>query len=252
MLSGSRAIDRGLLAGLRAEHMERQHHPAVAGMARFSPGVAIDLHKLGHLRAAERNAHQVMAEPSGVLEGILGRQRGDPERRAAASASGAAATSPSRSCGSGPSRVTSSSSSRRRTCSSPSSKRARLSSIEMPKRRELVGQKCAGESDLDAAPEIASTMPIWPASFSGLLNTGSTAPVISRMILVIAAAARQEDQRVRAIAAVRMEVVLHRPHVGKTQLLRTLRQLQRLAPVLLGRLLAGADRRKELDAKLHH
>jgi hypothetical protein len=49
-----------------------------------------------------------------------------------------------------------------------------------------------------------------------------------------------------------MEVVFYRPHVGKTQLLRTLRQLQRLAPVLLGRLLAGADRRKELDAKLHH
>ena len=32
-------------------------------------------------------------------------------------------------------------------------------------------------------------MPIWPASFSGLLNTGSTAPVISRIRLVIAAAA---------------------------------------------------------------
>ena len=32
-------------------------------------------------------------------------------------------------------------------------------------------------------------MPIWPASFSGLLNTGSTAPVISRMVRVIAAAA---------------------------------------------------------------
>jgi len=30
--------------------------------------------------AAERDSHQVMAEPSGVLEGILGRQRGDPER----------------------------------------------------------------------------------------------------------------------------------------------------------------------------
>ena len=72
---------RGLLAGLGAEHVERQHHPALAGMPRGPPGVAIDLHQLRHLRAGQRNAHQVMALPSGVLERFLGRQRGDPERR---------------------------------------------------------------------------------------------------------------------------------------------------------------------------
>jgi hypothetical protein len=32
-------------------------------------------------------------------------------------------------------------------------------------------------------------MPIWPASLSGLLKIGSTAPVTSRMVCVIAAAA---------------------------------------------------------------
>ena len=32
-------------------------------------------------------------------------------------------------------------------------------------------------------------MPIWPASFNGLLKTGRTAPVINRMLRVTAAAA---------------------------------------------------------------
>jgi len=52
-----------------------------------------------------------------------------------------------------------------------------------------VGQKGAGKANLQAAPEIASTIPIWPASLSGLLNTGSTAPVMRRIERVTAAAA---------------------------------------------------------------
>ena len=88
-----------------------------------------------------------------------------------------------------PSTVTRSSTSRRRTCSSPSSKRARLSSIEMPKRANSCGRNARAKPTSSRPPEIASTIPIWPASLSGLLNTGSTAPVTSRIERVTAAAA---------------------------------------------------------------
>src|SRR5262249_56755547 len=54
---------------------------------------------------------------------------------------------------------------------------------------KLVGQEGACEANSRRPPEIASTIPIWPASLSGLLNTGSTAPVMSRIERVIAAAA---------------------------------------------------------------
>ncbi len=85
--------------------------------------------------------------------------------------------------------VTFSSSSSRRTCSSPSSNLARLSSIAMPKRANSCGRKARAKPTSSRPPEIASTMPICPASFSGLLKTGSTAPVTSRIERVIAAAA---------------------------------------------------------------
>ena len=88
-----------------------------------------------------------------------------------------------------PRAVTFSSSSKRRTCSSPSSKRARLSSIEMPKRANSCGKKARANPTSRRPPEIASTIPICPASLSGLLNTGSAAPVISRVERVSAAAA---------------------------------------------------------------
>ena len=87
-------------------------------------------------------------------------------------------------------------------------------------------QKRPREPDLDAAREIASTMPIWPASFSGLLNTGSTAPVIEPHGAGDRGGGAEKDQRVGTIAAVGMKVVLDRPHAGVAELLGPLRELQ--------------------------
>jgi hypothetical protein len=66
-----------------------------------------------------------------------------------------------------PRAVTCSSSSRRRTRSRPSSNRARLSSIEMPKRANSWGRKARAKPTSRRPPEIASTIPICPASLSG-------------------------------------------------------------------------------------
>ena len=61
----------------------------------------------------------------------------------------------------------------------------------------------------------------------------------------------EKDEWIRAVAAVGMEIVLDRANIGKAELLGEPRKRQRLAPILVGRLLRRADRRKELNAEFH-
>src|SRR6516165_4506955 len=72
---------RRLFAALRAEHVEGQHDAAAAGMAGRAPSLTIDFDQLGHLRAGERDAHEMMPEPTGVLKRLFGRKRGNPKLR---------------------------------------------------------------------------------------------------------------------------------------------------------------------------
>ena len=84
---------------------------------------------------------------------------------------------------------------------------------------ELVRQKRAAEPDVSRPFEIASSIPISPATLSGWLNAGITAPVISFIVVVRSAQAGQHQDRARTVAAVRREVVLDRAHVGVAELL---------------------------------
>ena len=59
----------------------------------------------------------------------------------------------------------------------------------MPNRANSCGRKARANPTSSRPPEMASSMPISPANFSGLLKTGSTAPVISRAFFVRCAAA---------------------------------------------------------------
>jgi hypothetical protein len=61
----------------------------------------------------------------------------------------------------------------------------------------------------------------------------------------------EKDERIGAVAAIGQKIVLDRAHVGEAQPLRELRELERLAPVLVGGLLVGTDGRKELNAEFH-
>lgn len=61
----------------------------------------------------------------------------------------------------------------------PSVKRARLSSMGTPKRWNSCGRKARAKPISARPPEMASSMPISPASLSGWLNAGRTAPVTS-------------------------------------------------------------------------
>ena len=88
-----------------------------------------------------------------------------------------------------PSEVTFSFSSSRRICCTPSSKRARDSSRLRPKRSNSCGRQARAKPTSRRPPEMASSMPISPASFSGLLKIGRTAPVTRRARLVRCAAA---------------------------------------------------------------
>ena len=83
-----------------------------------------------------------------------------------------------------PLKVTFSSSSSRRTASTPSSNRARLSSMLRSNRWNSWGKKARPNPQSNLPFEMASSMPISPAIFSGWLNMGSTAPVRSRAVLV--------------------------------------------------------------------
>ena len=116
---------------------------------------------------------------------------------------------------------------------------------------ELVRQEGAGETDLDAAVGDR----VDHADLAGELqrivehrqHRAGDEPDGPRD----RGGGAEEDQRVGAVAAIRMEVVLHRPHAGIAELLGVLRELQRLIPILRGRFLIRADRREELDAKFH-
>ncbi len=74
----------------------------------------------------------------------------------------------------------------------PSSNRARLSSSATPKWANSCGRKARAKPTSSRPSLSASSMPISPASFSGLLNAGSTAPVTSRACRVICAAAARK------------------------------------------------------------
>ena len=58
----------GLFAAGRAIHVEGEHDLAASGMAGLFPGRAVALDQVRHVRPGERNAHEMMPEPAGVLE----------------------------------------------------------------------------------------------------------------------------------------------------------------------------------------
>ncbi len=66
----------------------------------------------------------------------------------------------------------------------PSANRPLLSSSDIPKRANSCGRKARAKPTSMRPPEIASSMPISPASLSGLLKIGRMAPVIRRAFLV--------------------------------------------------------------------
>ncbi len=77
---------------------------------------------------------------------------------------------------------------------SPSVKRRRLSSRLTPNCANSCGRKARAKPTSSRPALMPSSMPISPASLSGRLNAGSTAPVISRVFLVrIAAAVRNSS-----------------------------------------------------------
>src|SRR5262245_2281308 len=121
----------------------------------------------------------------------------------------------------------------------------------MPKRANSCGKKARAKPTSRRPPEIASTIPIWPASLSGIVEyrqhrTGDE-PDRARHRRCGA----EKDERIGAVAAIGQKIVLDRAHVGEAQPLRELRELERLAPVLVGGLLVGTDGRKELNAEFH-
>ena len=61
----------------------------------------------------------------------------------------------------------------------------------------------------------------------------------------------EKDERIGTVAAVGQKIMLDRAHIGEAQLLGELRELERLAPILVGGLLLGTDGGKELYAELH-
>ena len=60
----------------------------------------------------------------------------------------------------------------------------------------------------------------------------------------------EKYQRVRAVAAVGVKIMLDRAHIGEAQLLGEAGKLQRLAPILIGRLLRGPDRRERTARRI--
>ena len=77
-------------------------------------------------------------------------------------------------------------------CASPSLKRLRLSSRLTPNAANSCGRKARAKPTSSRPLLMPSSMPISPAIFSGLLNAGSTAPVMRRVVLrAIAAAVRK-------------------------------------------------------------
>ena len=209
------ARDRGgLLAGLRAIHVERQHHLAAAGMA------GLRSRRRDRPSAASPCARRPAECPSDDARAAR-HSRTSPRVDSAAIQNGGRGFCVGR--GSDvtslklwkrPSAVTFSSSSRRRTCSSPSSKRARLSSIEMPKRANSCGR--------NARAKPTSTRPagdrVDHADLAGELerivehrqHRAGDEPDRARHRRGRA----EEDQRVGAVAAIGMEIVLDRPHIG--------------------------------------
>jgi hypothetical protein len=99
---------------------------------------------------------------------------------------------------------------------------------------ELVGQECAREPDLHAAVGDR----IDHADLTGKLQR----IVEHRQHRAgdepdgpgDCACRTQEYEGVGTVAAIRMEIVLHRPYIGIPEPLRQLRELQCLAPILLG------------------
>ncbi len=245
------ACDRSrLLPAFGAEHVKREHHAAAARMARRHPGVAVHLDELGHLRAAERDPHQMVPQTPRVLERVSRRQRSDPERRA-------------------------------RRLRRTRQRRHLLEAVESPPRghvllreqkpdllkalvepcaalihrqaeaSEFVRQKCPREADLQSA-------------FGDRIDHSDLARELQRIVEDRQHGARdqphgvrdrrrrrQEDQRIRAIAAIRVKIVLHRPRVAEAELLSPPRERKRLIPVLGRRLEVWPHRGKELNSEFH-
>src|SRR5262249_32271535 len=143
------------------------------------------------------------------------------------------------------------------TCSSPSRKRAWDSSGEMPKRRNSCGRKARAKPTSRRPPDNASSMAISPAGLSGGWDTARTPTGARRGGRAGADGGRalrerrQEDDGVRRVAAIGLEIVLDRARVREPERIGFLRQRQRFGKIGVGALLRRPDAGEELHAELH-
>jgi hypothetical protein len=94
-------------------------------------------------------------------------------------------------------------------------------------------------------------MPISPAIFSGELNAGGTAPVISRTFVVRCATAVRKISGLGLYPPYGLKVVLNLADVGIAEFISQAREINRLAEILLGGLLRRIDAGEEVEAELH-
>src|SRR5207253_559445 len=188
-------LQRGLLEAAELALQSRNRRGDLVGRA--DPGAARgDL--LGGIRGAQRGDHLVVA---GV---ILRNPAIEPVRGSLDQRSQISVDQGRGSCvGRGnevvfsiawkrPRWVTFSRLSSRSTCSTPSRNRATDSSGERPKRRNSCGRNARANPTSSRPRDSASSIAISPASFSGWLKAGSTAPVTSRACRVRCAAAARK------------------------------------------------------------
>ena len=116
---------------------------------------------------------------------------------------------------------------------------------------ELVGQEGAREAHLQAAagnrihhPDLAGEL---ERMIEHRQHRAGHQPKRARH----RSGGAEKDERIGTVAAIGQKIVLDRAHIGEAQLLRQLRELERLAPIVVGALLIGTDGGKELDAEFH-
>ncbi len=238
-------------ASVRAQkQMEREHDASRSRVSRRAPAFAIGGEQLLHLAAGERDRHHSVPRPSGVDERLRRAERGHPERRAR------------------------------------SLRRARqrgdvLEAVEAPFDRDVLLFEQATHL-LDAFVEARAALvdtaseprelvrqerarePDFESSARDRVEHADLAGELERMVEHRqhragdqARASRplggggEEDDRVRAVAAVLVEVVLDGADVGESQRVAQGDQVETLGEVAVRRLGVGADVGEELNPELH-
>ena len=118
--------------------------------------------------------------------------------------------------------------------------------------RELVRQEGAGEADLQPAVADAVEHADLAGHLQRLVEGGQHGAGDQPGLLRHHGCGGEKDQRIGAIAAVGMEVVLDLPDVRVAEFVGQAAQVHGFAEILLRRLLVRADAGKEVQSELHH